>query len=216
MTPGTDMNDPAPIGELLSVWIDGETATLIDGPPAIGTLLTHPGAREQCVVYQTIGDALREGAAGVSPASDDFIRGVMGGLASGVGDGTSAPLIRDTGETRYGVAPLRARDAQVSHAANDAVFRWRALAGVACLVAVGTLAWHLLSGDVATQGPVLAGGARDVARSESQPSTVPEPVMIRDPRLDDLIAQHRQAAGVSAFQNGSGFLRAATYDGGGR
>jgi sigma-E factor negative regulatory protein RseA len=42
------------------------------------------------------------------------------------------------------------------------------------------------------------------------------PVMLRDPELDQLLAAHRQAAGVSAFGNTAGFLRAATFEGSAR
>ncbi|MEY3123908.1 MAG: hypothetical protein RLZZ573_428, partial [Pseudomonadota bacterium] len=48
-----------------------------------------------------------------------------------------------------------------------------------------------------------------------QSSTAPE-VMIRDPRLDALMAAHRELGGHSALQMPAGFLRNATYDGSGR
>jgi sigma-E factor negative regulatory protein RseA len=38
-------------------------------------------------------------------------------------------------------------------------------------------------------------------------------VMMRDPRLDELLAAHRQFGGASALQNPSGFLRNATFEG---
>jgi sigma-E factor negative regulatory protein RseA len=37
--------------------------------------------------------------------------------------------------------------------------------------------------------------------------------MIRDPRLDELLAAHKQAGGATALQMPSGFLRNATFDG---
>jgi sigma-E factor negative regulatory protein RseA len=36
--------------------------------------------------------------------------------------------------------------------------------------------------------------------------------MIRDPRLDALLAAHRQFGGTSALQMPSGFLRNATFE----
>ena len=38
-------------------------------------------------------------------------------------------------------------------------------------------------------------------------------VMLRDPRLDELMAAHKQFGGTSALQMPSGFLRNATFDG---
>jgi sigma-E factor negative regulatory protein RseA len=36
--------------------------------------------------------------------------------------------------------------------------------------------------------------------------------MIRDPRLDELLAAHRQLGGASALQAPAGFLRNATFE----
>jgi len=41
-------------------------------------------------------------------------------------------------------------------------------------------------------------------------------VMLRDPRLDALLAAHRQHGGVTALQMPAGFLRNATFDEGAR
>jgi len=41
-------------------------------------------------------------------------------------------------------------------------------------------------------------------------------VMLRDPRLDELLAAHKQAAGASALQTPAGFLRNATFEGASR
>ena len=37
-------------------------------------------------------------------------------------------------------------------------------------------------------------------------------VMIRDPRLDELLAAHRQTGGTTALQMPAGFLRNATFE----
>ena len=42
------------------------------------------------------------------------------------------------------------------------------------------------------------------------------PVMLRDARLDELLAAHHQAAGMSGLGGASGFLRNATFEGHGR
>ena len=48
-------------------------------------------------------------------------------------------------------------------------------------------------------GTVLAGGERGV--------------MIRDARLDEFLAAHRQLGGATALQTPAGFLRNATFEG---
>jgi sigma-E factor negative regulatory protein RseA len=37
-------------------------------------------------------------------------------------------------------------------------------------------------------------------------------VVIRDARLEELLAEHRQHGGMSALQMPTGFIRGATYD----
>jgi sigma-E factor negative regulatory protein RseA len=49
-----------------------------------------------------------------------------------------------------------------------------------------------------------------VAVSSGEPGA---PVMLRDPRLDELLAEHRQAVGVTALGGSTGFLRNATFEG---
>ena len=62
---------------------------------------------------------------------------------------------------------------------------------------------------LAVAAPVpTASGAND-------PDAAP-PTMLRDARLDELLAAHRQAAGMSSLGGASGFLRNATFEGHGR
>ena len=112
-------------------------------------------------------------------------------------------------------------------AANDGVFRWKLVAGLASFAAVAAFGWGLL-GSVGTQsaGPQLvlnavpaSGAARVESRAMAALPAAAEaeaPVMLRDPRLDEFLAAHRQASGVSALGDASGFLRNATFEGSGR
>lgn len=114
-------------------------------------------------------------------------------------------------------------------AANDGVFRWKMVAGIAAFAAVGSLVWGLMGQTApATQGgPVLAQApAMTQPAAQSPIQTVgttanaaglvavqasPEaPVMIRDPRLDELLAAHKQFGGASALQQPAGSLRSAS------
>lgn len=126
-------------------------------------------------------------------------------------------------------------------AANDAVFRWKMLAGFASLAAVVAVAWNM-SVAVDTTGPQLAqapaanavaavvaasvpastetgvsaqGTPMPAASTEAVPAVLAEaqqgPVL-RDARLEELMAAHRQAGGMSALQMPAGFLRNAAFD----
>ena len=117
------------------------------------------------------------------------------------------------------VAPSRA------DAANASVFRWKMLAGFASLAAVAAVGWTSLSA-LQTQ-PGVMGGAQLAQSADRSPASAPAPVvavadadgqqvMIRDPRLDELLAAHKQFGSTSTLQMPAGFLRNATFDTSGR
>ena len=116
-------------------------------------------------------------------------------------------------------------------AANEPVFRWKLLAGVASLAAVAAIGWNLVAGiGSAPVGPQLAQQGSSVLAATSSGSGLEgaaaaapmrvvvgggnAQVMLRDPRLDQLLEAHRQAGGAS--QMPSGFLRNATFEGSSR
>ena len=124
------------------------------------------------------------------------------------------------------VAPERAVVIQHvrGQAANDAVFRWKLLAGVASLAAVMAVSWTVLgttpgsptnsaSPQLALMGPAAAPAAQ-LSRVGTEPVAVntSQGVLIRDAQLEALMAEHRQFGGVSALQMPAGFLRNATHD----
>jgi sigma-E factor negative regulatory protein RseA len=115
-------------------------------------------------------------------------------------------------------------------AANDSLFRWKLVAAFASLAAVMAVSWSVLSG-----APSGAGGAslQLAAVPAAAESPAPAPTvatapstalvvntgqgpLIRDARLEELLAEHRQNAGMSALQMPTGFIRNATYDAAGR
>lgn len=189
-------------------------------------------AREDWLVYHLVGDVLR---------STDLARGRHDlALAGQVRQRLGAQPAQQP-------APVAALDTG-RPAANDGVFRWKLVAGLASLAAVAAVGWGTLGGMGLTPvGPQLAQapGVRVAAverEAASQPSArasgpgaiqvaaltpdagpaaasatdEPAPVMLRDPRLDELLAAHRAAAGASALGNTAGFLRNATFQGAGR
>ena len=115
-------------------------------------------------------------------------------------------------------------DAHPMHAAtasNDG--RWQMVAGVCALAAVGSLIWGTLgasgegtpaSASLASRQPSAVVQANASVRVPTGSAAVAlgagesqEATMIRNPRLDELLAAHRQFGAVSALQQPAGSLR---------
>lgn len=112
-------------------------------------------------------------------------------------------------------------------AANASVFRWKMVAGVASLAAVAAIGWSsvgILQGGGGVSGAQMASVGAPVIQAAPAPQGVMQPspmiavaenegqqVMIRDPRLDELLAAHKQFGSTSALQMPAGFLRNATF-----
>ncbi len=102
--------------------------------------------------------------------------------------------------------------ARPQEAANDGVFRWKMVAGIAALAAVGSIVWGLV-GQAVPSGAQLAqqAPAQNVITVQANAGSGQETlVMIRDPRLDELLAAHKQFGGMSALQQPAGSLRSAS------
>lgn len=95
--------------------------------------------------------------------------------------------------------------------ANDPDMRWKLLAGAASMAAVAVLGWHLAGGDAGFSQPSQLAVATPAAATAASPAVEP-PVMLRDARLDELLAAHKQFGGTSALQMPAGFLRNATFE----
>lgn len=182
--------------------------------------------------YQVVGDVLRGSADPIGGTSAaDFLVAVRAGLeAPGVG---SDAALRSTVESMVpAIKPTRAE------AANDAVFRWKLVAGFASLAAVMAVSWNVVAGfgagvdgvggaelasapsnAVSTPAAVQPSIAATLAtRASTAPVVVNtgQGVLIRDAQLEALLAEHRQHGGMSALQMPSGFIRNATYEAAGR
>lgn len=122
--------------------------------------------------------------------------------------------------------------------ANAAVFRWKVAAGFASVAAVAALGWSLVAvpADHAAQlaqAPASPSPVVQLARTEPAAphgvtplaSTPPadgaviavatgngNEVILRDPRLDELLAAHRQFGSKAALQMPADFLRNASFD----
>ncbi|TSE31631.1 hypothetical protein Tther_00450 [Tepidimonas thermarum] len=189
--------------EWLSALFDGEC-----GPSQVGAALDGAEAeRATWDAYRCIGEALRARAASADGAADPaFVRAVM------------ARVAQEPVPARSPDAPVV--PAQRPVAANDAVFRWKMVAGVAALAAVVAVAWQVgaVPGTAETAPVMVQGPAVPVATTPivtvGQPGVVTPAaaVVARDPQLEELMAAHRQWGAASALQTSAGFLRAASYD----
>ncbi|WP_068835920.1 sigma-E factor negative regulatory protein [Polaromonas jejuensis] len=93
-------------------------------------------------------------------------------------------------------------------AANDGSFRWKLLAGLASLAAVFAIAWN-------ASGLLAPAAAPQLAQAPGVQQVVvasPQGPMVRDARLEELLAAHQQLGGTSALQVPSGFLRNAAFE----
>lgn len=96
-------------------------------------------------------------------------------------------------------------------AANASVFRWKMVAGVASLAAVAAIAWNSFSA-LKSEGPQLAAAPAANSSVVAVSEGSGQPVMLRDPRLDELLQAHKQFGSTSALQMPAGFLRNATFE----
>ncbi len=202
--------------EQLSALADGQLSS--EAFAAVADQLgTHEDARTSWHLYHLIGDVLRSGEIGSGQHDREFVARLRARLQAEPGMTRPARPARNTPEniahndrTTLGVGSV---DSYSMPAANDGVYRWKILAGLATVVAVAAVAWSGLGSERAgvqlaqpvapTRVDVAQGGLGDGRDAN---------VMIRDPHLDALLAAHRQFGGTSALQNPAGFLRSATFD----
>lgn len=167
------------------------------------------GALRHESISEAVAAAARDGDAQAAWHAYHVIGDVMrsSALADATGDQEFVLKLRE----RLASEPMVARP----EAANDGVFNWKLWATAASVVAVAGVVWNVMS----VQGPAASSGQLaslkpPVARVDA-PASAPA-LMLRDARLDELLAAHRQMGGTSALQNPSGFLRNATFEGGSR
>ncbi len=207
----------------LSALVDAELP-LDEWDVLLHDLEASPEGLASWASYQLIGEVLRSGGAAAPAPTVDFLQAVHAGIALDPLASTVLPL-----KTK----PLPVRRGEVKRptaAANDSLFRWKLISGLASVAAVIAVAVNL-SG---LSGPSVGVGASDLAQAPSEvpvaslPAAVvsagvqqahpglavatPQGTLIRDAQLEALLAAHRQYGGVSALQMPAGFVRSATYD----
>lgn len=148
--------------------------------------------------YQVIGQALKDGTAAVPPLGADsaFLQRLNARLAS---EKITPPV--------QFVASLDAISAYSQPAANDGVFRWKLVAGFSSLAAALVVGWNFVAAPDASSGAQLA----QKQTVEQVVVASPQGPLVRDTRLEELMAAHKQLGG-SSLQAPSGFLRNAGFE----
>jgi len=212
--------------DMVSALADGQLRGA-DFAHAVEAVAADPAARERWHLYHVVGDVLRSGDmarasmdAGFAARLRERLRQEQPGVFT---TPVATDLVADQATSVRPAGDLMPKIDVRREAANG--WGWKLVAGVASLAAVGAVAWNVA-------GPARAPQA-ELARATPAPTlAVPMPatavagapaagaatggaVMIRDPRLDELLAAHRQG-GASALQMPSGFLRNATFEAPGR
>jgi sigma-E factor negative regulatory protein RseA len=183
--------------ELISALADGQ---LRGEAFARGVQLAaaDPRARESWCAYHVVGEVLRTGRAAPGTPPEVFLARLQ-------------QRLKDERPAATPVVPLAQPVARPAPAAaND--WTWKLAAGLASVAAVAAVGWNLW-------GTVGAGTAQPqlaAAPAAPEQATPTSTAMIRDSRLDQLLAAHRQLAGGTVLQTSAGFLRNATFEGPGR
>lgn len=177
--------------ELASALADGELhgAELDE---ALALLRSSAQARASWSSYHLVGDVLRSGpGAALGPNDEVFMARLR------------LRIEQEGVPVRTASQPLR-RDS-----ANDSVWGWKLVAGLSSVAMVAVMGWQILQAPQPVQMAMPAPGLTPPVLAEVQ---APAQVMIRDPRLDQLITAHQQQGGASALQMPAGFLRNATFE----
>ncbi len=215
------MDDVSRTKELISALADGQLRG-DELASAVRLAASDAEARAAWHVYHLVGDVLRSQDLACASTDAAFMARLSARLAHEPMDAPEAAL----------PAPV-AVDAVVRPAlpaANDAGFRWKMVAGLASVVAVTAVGWTSFSAIQAGDGARLASatapstpaaapvaGVAQPAQVQQQVNVAGTPqIMLRDPRLDELMSAHRQFGDASALQMPAGFLRNATFEAPGR
>lgn len=218
------MTDDLKNKELLSALVDGELQGA-DQAQAVAWAQESEG-HSSWQIYHLVGDVLRSPEL-AHHSQHDLLTGLRAQLAQEPPlQLRSAPLeqLAAAQPSMTPAVPGKVRDP----VANASVFRWKMAAGVASFAAVAAMGWNLvvvpasqgsllaqsstLSSPIqlAQQGPVMSVPQADgsvIAVATGNGSEV----ILRDPRLDELLAAHRQFGSKAALQMPADFLRNASF-----
>lgn len=202
------MNDVNPfLDDCISALADGALSGNARAQ-AMQSVLNGAQGLQTWHAYHVVGDVLRSDD--LAQCSDDYAfwerlsqkiamepAHPVGELVTGVQDAVHVQVTGSPGQDT---------------SANDSVWRWKLLAGVACAVLGGVFGLEL-SGLTSSPVNMADSGRLGVAPPDIATADSHNRVVLRDPQVDGLMAAHQQVSGHSALQAPSGFLRNATYEG---
>ncbi|SFB78700.1 anti sigma-E protein, RseA [Polaromonas sp. OV174] len=205
------MNPSMQTPELMSALVDGQLER-DELAAALQACQHDESALSSWSTYHLIGDVLRapgHSAAPVTVAAErEFVSQLNRRLAQ------EAPLASALGAAEPVAAVPIIKAVPASHslqrrgpASNDGNFRWKLVAGLASLAAISAIAWN--TSGLLPAAPQLAqapGGAQQVLVAS------PQGPMVRDARLEELLAAHKQLGATFALQEPSGFLLNTTFE----
>ncbi len=203
------MNDDLTKREQLSALADGELSAA--ELQAVLAYAESDAGQQEWRMYHLVGDVLR------SPELAHHSRhDVLSGIRAQLANEPRRPLVSVATEELAQIAhPAQDRavinGAPLRDAANASVFRWKMAAGFASLAALETGA---PSAPVAVAGNAQDFPLGDTAQSSSVVAVAGpygQSVMLRDPRLDALLASHPQYSGPATLQMPASFLRNANF-----
>ncbi|MEO8023255.1 sigma-E factor negative regulatory protein [Polaromonas sp.] len=190
--------------ELISALADGQLAG-DDFACAVAMCELDAQALDSWNVYHFVGDVLRSPELTARAADTAFVARLRERLSQEPAF-AAAPVALGEPMPAGRVLAVRGGD----EAANDALFPWKLVAGFASVTAVAAIAWNAGTGLLSTSA------APQLARSEPATQQVlvvsGQGTVVRDARLQELLADHKQFGGASALQVPSGFLRNATFE----
>ncbi|MFI5444746.1 sigma-E factor negative regulatory protein [Polaromonas sp. UC242_47] len=194
--------------ELISALADGQLENE-DFARALAVCEGDAQALDSWSTYHLIGDVLRSPGA-MAPGSDAaFVTRLRVRLSQEpVYHAAPAPAVQASSDWALQAEILPAgRPAR--EAVNDASFRWKMIAGFVSIAAVVAVTWNVGTGLLA---PSVAP---QLARAEPSQQVLvmsEQGAVVRDARMEELLAAHKQFGGTSALQMPSGFLRNATFE----
>jgi sigma-E factor negative regulatory protein RseA len=199
-------------GELLSALADSHL-TSAECIATLDACKHDPSLVKQWNAYHLVGDVLRSSAPGFAQGADmGFVDRLQQRLASETTFVTktigpdSAPRFQSA-EQGIVLAQLE-MPVRRQKAANDGSFRWKMVAGFASAAAVFAIAWSTFGSLSRSDAPQLA-----LDRANEQVLVAsPMGPMVRDARLEEQLADHRQLGSAATLQMPSEFFRNAAFD----
>lgn len=199
-------------GELLSALVDSHL-TFEECIAALDACEHDSSLFKQWNAYHLVGDVLRSSASGVALGADmAFVGRLRQRLASETLPAGRA--LRSDSTPRFPSAESGIALAQVGTTAhrqdpaNDGNFRWKMVAGFASLAAVGAIAWSNFGALLRTDAPQFA---IDKGKEQVLVASPMGPI-VRDARLEEQLADHRQLGVAGTLQMPSGFFRNAAFE----